>query len=109
VLDVCEVRIGSFTMFGPAVQIYTALHPMNAELRRSVEYGKPVQIGSDVWVGGGAIICPGVRIGSRTVIGAGSVVTRDLPEGVFAAGNPCRVIREITENIAADHEREQLP
>jgi maltose O-acetyltransferase len=58
VLDVCEVRIGRFTMFGPAVQIYTALHPMNAELRRSVEYGKPVQIGSDVWVGGGAIICP---------------------------------------------------
>ena len=68
-------------MFGPAVQIYTALHPMNAELRRSVEYGKPVEIGSDVWVGGGAIICPGVRIGSRTVIGAGSVVTRDQPEG----------------------------
>jgi len=99
VLDVCEVRIGSFTIFGPAVQIFTALHPMNAELRRSVEYGKPVQIGSDVWVGGGAIICPGVRIGSRTVIGAGSVVTRDLPEGVFAAGNPCRLIREITENI----------
>jgi acetyltransferase-like isoleucine patch superfamily enzyme len=61
VLDVCEVRIGSFTMFGPAVQIYTALHPMNAALRRSVEYGKPVQIGSDVWVGGGAIICPDLR------------------------------------------------
>jgi maltose O-acetyltransferase len=107
VLDVCEVRIGSFTMFGSAVQIYTALHPMNAELRRSVEYGKPVQIGSDVWVGGGAIICPGVRIGSRTVIGAGSVVTRDLPEGVFAAGNPCRVIREITENMGADDARKQ--
>ena len=61
VLDVCEVRIGSFTMFGPAVQIYTALHPMNAELRRRVEYGKPVEIGPDVWVGGGAIICPGVQ------------------------------------------------
>jgi len=109
VLDVCEVRIGSFTMFGPAVQIYTALHPMNAELRRSVEYGKPVQIGSDVWVGGGAIICPGVRIGSRTVIGAGSVVTRDLPDDVFAAGNPCRVIRKITENIVANHGRQQFP
>ena len=66
VLDVCEVRIGSFTMFGPAVQIYTALHPMTAELRRSVEYGKSVEVGSDVWVGGGAIICPGVRIGSRS-------------------------------------------
>lgn len=97
VLDVCPVRIGSFTLFGPAVQIYTPMHPFNAELRRRVEYGKPVEIGSDVWVGGGAIILPGVRIGSRTVIGAGSVVTRDVPEGVFAAGNPCRVVREITE------------
>lgn len=97
VLDVCPVRIGSFTLFGPAVQIYTPLHPLNAELRRREEFGKPVEIGSDVWVGGGALILPGVRIGSRTVIGAGSVVTRDMPEGVFAAGNPCRVIRELTE------------
>ena len=95
VLDVCPVRIGSFTLFGPAVQIYTPLHPFNAELRRKVELGKPVEIGSDVWVGGGAIILPGVRIGSRAVIGAGSVVTRDVPDDVFAAGNPCRVIREI--------------
>jgi maltose O-acetyltransferase len=93
VLDVCEVRIGSFTLFGPAVQIYTATHPMNAELRRTRELGKPVTIGSDVWVGGGAIICPGVTIGSRAVIGAGSVVTRDIPEGMVAAGNPCRVLR----------------
>ncbi|WP_442592977.1 sugar O-acetyltransferase [Parapusillimonas sp. JC17] len=97
VLDVCLVRIGSYTLFGPAVQIYTPMHPFNAELRRREEFGKPVDIGSDVWVGGGAIILPGVHIGSRAVIGAGSVVTRDVPEGVFAAGNPCRVIREITE------------
>jgi maltose O-acetyltransferase len=97
VLDVCRVTVGDFTLFGPAVQIYTATHPMNAELRRKQEFGKPVTIGSDVWVGGGAIICPGVKIGSRTVIGAGSVVTRDIPDGVFAAGNPCRVVREITE------------
>jgi maltose O-acetyltransferase len=97
VLDVCPVTIGDFTLFGPAVQIYTATHPMNAELRRRQEFGKPVTIGSDVWVGGGAIICPGVKIGSRTVIGAGSVVTRDVPDGVFAAGNPCRVVREIAE------------
>jgi len=97
VLDVCLVRIGDFTLFGPAVQVYTPMHPLNAELRRREEYGKPVEIGADVWVGGGAIILPGVRIGSRTVIGAGSVVTRDIPESVFAAGNPCRVIREITE------------
>jgi maltose O-acetyltransferase len=95
VLDVCRVRIGDYTLFGPAVQIYTATHPMDAALRRRAEFGKPVEIGSDVWLGGGAIILPGVRIGSGAVIGAGSVVTRDVPEGVFAAGNPCRVIREI--------------
>ena len=70
---------------------------MNADERRRKELGKPVDIGADVWVGGGAIILPGVRIGSRAVIGAGSVVTRDIPEDVFAAGNPCRVIREIRE------------
>ena len=97
VLDVCRVRIGDFTLFGPAVQIYTPLHPLNAEQRRREEFGKPIDIGSDVWVGGGAIILAGVNIGSRAVIGAGSVVTRDVPEGVFAAGNPCRVIRTLTE------------
>ena len=97
VLDVCPVRIGSFTLFGPAVQIYTPMHPLDAKLRRQQEFGKPVEIGSDVWVGGGAIILPGVRIGSGAVIGAGSVVTRDVPERTFAAGNPCRVVREIAE------------
>lgn len=97
VLDICQVRVGNNTLFGPSVQIYTAMHPMNAEQRRKLEYAKPIEIGSDVWVGGGAIICPGVRVGSRSVIGAGSVVTRDVPEGVFAAGNPCRVIRDIIE------------
>ena len=85
------------TLFGPAVQVYTATHPLNALLRRTQESGKPITIGSDVWVGGGAIICPGVTIGSRSVIGAGGVVTRDIPEGVFAAGNPCRVIRALAE------------
>lgn len=97
VLDVCEVRIGDYTLFGPAVQIYTATHPMDPVLRRAQEFAKPITIGSDVWVGGGAILCPGVRIGDRAVIGAGSVVTRDIPPGVFAAGNPCRVVREIPE------------
>lgn len=97
VLDVCQVTIGDFTLFGPGVQIYAATHPLNVELRRKVEFGKPIEIGSDVWVGGGAIICPGVKIGSRSVIGAGSVVTKDIPEGVVAAGNPCRVLREIHE------------
>ena len=95
VLDVCAVRIGDFTLFGPAVQIYTATHPLEAEIRRTHEFAKPVSIGSDVWVGGGAIICPGVTIGSRSVIGAGSVVTRDIGDDVFAAGNPCRVIRSL--------------
>jgi maltose O-acetyltransferase len=97
VLDVCPVRIGDFTLFGPSVQIYTPLHPFKAEQRRREEYGKSIDIGSDVWVGGGAIILAGVRIGSRSVIGAGSVVTRDVPDNVFAAGNPCRVIRAITD------------
>ncbi len=97
VLDVMPVRIGDHTMFGPAVQIYTATHPLDTDQRRSgLEFGRPVTIGSDVWVGGGAIICPGVTIGDRAVIGAGSVVTRDVPAGVFAAGNPCRVIRHVS-------------
>jgi maltose O-acetyltransferase len=95
VLDVCAVRIGDFTLFGPAVQIYTATHPLDAALRRQQEFAKPITIGSDVWVGGAAVICPGVTIASKAVIGAGSVVTRDIPEGVFAAGNPCRVIRQL--------------
>jgi maltose O-acetyltransferase len=77
------------------VQILTPLHPLDAALRRREEYGKPIDIGSDVWIGGGALILPGVRIGDRAVIGAGSVVTRDVPDGVFAAGNPCRVIKPI--------------
>ena len=98
VLDVCRVTIGDYTMFGPAVQILTPMHPSNPELRRKQEYGKPIEIGSEVWVGGGALILPGVRIGSRSVIGAGSVVTRDIPDRVFAAGNPCRVIRELVDN-----------
>jgi len=98
VLDVAPVRIGSGVLFGPAVQIYAATHPLSAAERRTgLEYGKPVEVGDDVWVGGGAVICPGVRIGARSVVGAGSVVTRDVPEGVFAAGNPARVIREIAE------------
>jgi maltose O-acetyltransferase len=97
VLDICRVRIGDYTLVGPAVQILTPMHPLKAALRRRQEYGKPINIGSDVWVGGGALILPGVTIGSRTVIGAGSVVTRDIPDDVFAAGNPCRVIREITQ------------
>lgn len=95
VLDVCRVRIGAFTQFGPGVQILTPLHPLDAALRRKVEYGKPIEIGEDVWVGGGALILPGVTIGARAVIGAGSVVTRDVPADVLAVGNPCRPVRSI--------------
>ena len=98
VLDVMRVEIGNNVLFGPSVQIYTATHPLNAAERRTWrELAKPVTIGSDVWVGGGAIICPGVTIGDRSVIGAGSVVTRAIPADVFAAGNPCRVIRSLVE------------
>lgn len=95
VLDVCEVRIGNFCFLAPGVHIYTAAHPLEAKLRRTQEFGMPVTIGNDVWVGGKAIICPGVTIGDRSVIGAGSVVTKSIPAGVLAVGNPARVIREI--------------
>jgi maltose O-acetyltransferase len=101
VLDVTTVKIGSYTLCGPNVQIYTAMHPIDAaERRRGLEFAKPIEIGDDVWVGGSAVICPGVTIGSRAIIGAGSVVTRDIPGDVFAAGNPCRVIRSMTNNKA---------
>lgn len=96
VLDVTEVKIGSRSMFGPNVQIYTATHPLNHIERASgLEFAKPVSIGEDVWIGGSAVICPGVTIGDRSVIGAGSVVTKAIPADVFAAGNPCKVIRKL--------------
>src|SRR4030095_1785996 len=99
VLDVALVTIGGRTMFGPNVQIYTATHPVNHVERSSGrEYAKPIVIGEDVWIGGSAVICPGVTIGNRSVIGAGSVVTKDIPDDVFAAGNPCKVIRHLIEN-----------
>lgn len=96
VLDVAPVRIGSGVLFGPAVQIYTASHPLQAMQRRTgLELGRAIEIGDDVWIGGAAILCPGVRVGNGAVIGAGSVVTSDVPNAVLAAGNPCRVLREI--------------
>lgn len=94
ILDVTKVTIGSNVLVGPSVQIYTAMHPMDWKERAAGrEFAKAVIIGSDAWIGGGAIICPGVTIGNRSVIGAGSVVTKDIPDSVFAAGNPCRVIK----------------
>jgi maltose O-acetyltransferase len=99
VLDVCEVTIGSRTLFGPNVQIYTATHPMNYKERASgLEYAKPIVIGKDAWIGGSVVICPGVSIGDRSVIGAGSIVTKDIPADVFAAGNPCKVIRALKQD-----------
>jgi len=91
ILDVVEVVIGDGTQIGPAVQIYAADHPRDAETRKTgLEFGRPVRIGKDVWIGGGAILLPGVTIGDGAVIGAGSVVTRDVAAGVTVAGNPAR-------------------
>jgi len=99
VLDVTYVTIGSRTLFGPNVQIYTATHPMDHRERASgLEYAKPIKIGEDVWIGGSVVICPGVAIGDRAVIGAASVVTKDIPSDVFAAGNPCKVVRPLKDN-----------
>lgn len=97
-VDVCKVKIGDNVMFGPRVGIYTAGHPIDAEIRNiGLEFGAPVTIGDNVWVGGSVVINPGVTIGNNVVIGSGSVVTKDIPDNVVAVGNPCRVLREITE------------
>ncbi|KAA3439227.1 sugar O-acetyltransferase [Rufibacter hautae] len=96
ILDCAQVTIGNNVMCGPFVQIYTAYHPVIASERiKGPELASPITIGDNVWLGGGAIICPGVTIGSNTTIGAGSVVTKDIPANVFAAGNPCKVIRSL--------------
>ena len=96
ILDPATVNIGSNVMFGPHVQIFTATHPVSHHERRTgLEFALAIEIGSDVWMGGGAVVNPGVMIGARTVIGAGSVVTKDIPADVFAAGNPCKVIRTL--------------
>jgi acetyltransferase-like isoleucine patch superfamily enzyme len=98
IIDVAPVTIGDNVMLGPNVQIITAGHPIHPDSRNSkYEYGIPITIGDNVWIGAGAIILPGVNIGNNTVIGAGAVVTKDIPDGVVAAGNPCRIIKEITE------------
>lgn len=95
-LDVCEVRIGDNCMLGPNVHIYTATHPINPIERNSgKEYGKPVNIGNNVWIGGGSIINPGVTIGDNVVIASGSVVTKDVPDNVVVGGNPAKIIKQI--------------
>ena len=98
ILDVARVLIGDNCQMAPNVAIYTAGHPVHPDTRNTAyEYGIKVTIGDNVWIGGNTVICPGVHIGSNTVIGAGSVVTKNIPDWVIAAGNPCKVIREITD------------
>ena len=97
-IDVAKIKIGDNCQMAPNVAIYTAGHPVHPVTRNSLyEYGVEVTIGDNVWIGGNSVVLPGVHIGSNTVIGAGSVVTKDIPDWVIAAGNPCKVIREITE------------
>ncbi len=103
-MDAGKITIGSHCFIGPNCGMYTAIHAMLPEERnRGIERAKPIVLGDNVWLGGNVIILPGVTIGSNTVIGAGSVVTKDIPSGVVAAGNPCRVMREITQADAMEY------
>ena len=95
VLDTMKITIGSHVLFGPGVQIYAASHPLDPETRKTLELSKPVNIGDSCWIGGGAIILPGVSIGNNCVIGAGAVVTKDIPDDSMAAGNPAKVIKKL--------------
>lgn len=98
ILDACKVKIGSHVFIGPRTCIYSASHPIDAGVRLSgYDISKPVTIGDNVWLGGNVVVNPGVTVGEGSVIGSGSVITKDIPPHVIAAGNPCRVIREITE------------
>ncbi|MCC5938114.1 MAG: sugar O-acetyltransferase [Lunatimonas sp.] len=103
VLDVHRVIIGDRCLFGPKVQIYTATHPVDWKVRGSLlEYGSQITIGSDVWVGGGAIICPGVTVGDRSIIAAGAVVTKDVPDDAMVGGNPARIIKRLDKGENLD-------
>ncbi|MFA0213693.1 sugar O-acetyltransferase [Vibrio cyclitrophicus] len=97
ILDVAEVTIGDNVLLGPNVQILTAGHPLDVKSRveEGVEFGTPINVGDNVWLGGGVIVCPGVTIGKSSVIGAGSVVTKNIPANVVAVGNPCKVLKSI--------------
>lgn len=98
-LDLTPIRIGCRCLIGPNVQLLTANHPFDATTRASgIETGLPITLGDDCWIGGGVIVCPGVTIGSRSIVGAGSVVTRDIPDDTVAAGNPARIIRTLPKN-----------
>lgn len=104
-LDVTPILIGDNVMFGPNVQLYAATHPLSPQERlKGEEYGKPISVGDNVWIGGNTVIMPGVFVGKNSVIGAGSVVTKDIPENVVAFGNPCRVYKQIETQTAASSE-----
>jgi galactoside O-acetyltransferase len=107
-VDDGHIYVGDHVMFGPNVTITTANHPVNPELRlRGLQYNKDVRIDDNAWIGAGVMILPGVHIGKNSVIGAGSVVTRDIPENVVAVGNPCRVMREISERDSKYFNRDE--
>lgn len=97
VLDCAQITIGSNVFFAPGVQLYTANHPLEAELRKTLENALPITIGNDCWIGGNAIILPGIKIGNGVVIGAGSVVTKDIPDNCLAVGNPAILIKRLNE------------
>ncbi|MGX7417845.1 sugar O-acetyltransferase [Carnobacterium gallinarum] len=108
ILDVAAVEIGRNVMFGPKVNLFTAGHPVDPAVRISgLEFGRKITIGDNVWIGGNTSVNPGVKIGANTVIGSGSVVTKDIPENVIAAGNPCRVLRQITAKDTEFWEKQQ--
>ena len=111
ILDACKVKIGKHVLIGPRTCIYSATHPIYAPVRiEGYDVSKPVTIGDNVWLGGNVVVNPGVTIGENSIIGAGSVVTKDIPANVIAAGNPCKVIREITDEdkIYWEHERDEF-
>ena len=95
ILDVAPVKIGNNVFFGPGVQIYTATHPLDFEVRKTLESGKSITIGNDCWIGGAAIILPGISIGDRCVIGAGSVITKNIPSDSLVVGNPGKVVKSL--------------
>jgi len=108
IIDTCKVYIGARTMFGPNVSLYSGCHPLDPELRNGLkgpEFGKEIHVGEDCWIGGCAIILPGVKVGKGCVIGAGSVVTKDVPDYTVVAGNPARKIKDVPRNTISEEER----